>query len=72
MNKNMDEIKNKGWTTNLFFSAIPSVSDMVKALVTLEQLHKKLPNEESIDITMEAIREDICNIFGGSLYKEKG
>lgn len=68
----MDEIKNKGWTTDLFFSANPRVSDMVKALVILEELHQKLPNEESIDITMEAIREEICNIFGGSLYKEKG
>ena len=68
----MDEIKNKEWTTDLIFSANPTIGDMVKALVTLEQLHQKLPNEESIDITMEAIREDICNIFGGSLYKEKG
>ena len=56
----------------MIFSANPTIGDMVKALVTLEQLHQKLPNEEAIDITMEAVREDICNIFGGSLYKEKG
>jgi hypothetical protein len=48
----------------------PTINDMIDAISVLEILQSKYPNDETIESTIEILREEICNCFGGSIYKE--
>lgn len=45
-----------------------SVDDMINAIRVFELLKEKYPNDESVDVAIEILRDEICKMFGGSIY----
>ena len=43
---------------------------MTNAIHVFEVLHTKYPNDEYIDGAIEILRNEICNMYGGSIYNE--
>ena len=64
-------MENKKWTLkNDVLNTDPTINDMIDTISVLEILQSKYPNDETIESTIEILREEICNCFGGSIYKE--
>jgi hypothetical protein len=64
-------MENKKWTLkDGVLNTDPTINDMIDAIGVLELLQSKYPNDEIIESTIEILREEICNCFGGSIYKE--
>ena len=47
-----------------------TVDEMMSAIKVFEILKEKYPNDEYIDSAIEILREEICLMFGGSIYKD--
>lgn len=52
------------------FGAQLTVDEMVNAINVFEVLKKKYPNDDIIDTAIEILREEICLMFGGSIYND--
>lgn len=64
-------MENKKWTLKEnVLNADLTISEMIDAIEILEVLQSKYPNDETIESTIEILREEICNCFGGSIYKD--
>jgi hypothetical protein len=55
---------------NDVFGAQLTVDEMVNAINVFEVLKKKYPNDDIIDTAIEILREEICLMFGGSIYND--
>ena len=55
---------------NDVFGAQLTVDEMVNAINVFEVLKKKYPNDDIIDTSIEILREEICLMFGGSIYND--
>ena len=55
---------------NDVFGAQLTVDEMVNAINVFEVLKKKYPNDDIIDTVIEILREEICLMFGGSIYND--
>ena len=53
---------------NNVFNADFSVDDIINSIRLFEILKNKYPNDELIDGSIEVLRNEICNMFGGSIY----
>lgn len=61
----------KNWTLEKYvYEANPTVDDMVNAIDVFETLKEKYPNDEYIDGAIEILRQEICLMFGGSIYND--
>lgn len=61
----------KSWNLkNYVYNADLSVEEMTNAIHVFEVLHTKYPNDENIDIVIEILRNEICNMYGGSIHNE--
>lgn len=61
----------KNWNLkNYVYNADLSVEEMTNAIHVFEVLHTKYPNDEHVDIAIEILRNEICNMYGGSIYNE--
>ena len=61
----------KNWTLEKYvYEAKPAVDDMVNAIDVFETLKEKYPNDEYIDGAIEILRQEICLMFGGSIYND--
>jgi hypothetical protein len=61
----------KNWNLkNYVYNADLSVEEMTNAIHVFEVLHTKYPNDEYIDGAIEILRNEICNMYGGSIYNE--
>lgn len=48
-----------------------SVDDIINALSVFDVLKNKYPNDEIISDAIEILRDEICQIFGGSIYNDE-
>lgn len=53
---------------NNVFKADFSVDEIINSIRLFEILKNKYPNDELIDGSIEVLRNEICNMFGGSIY----
>ena len=61
----------KNWTLEKYvYDAKLTVNDMVNAIDVFETLKDKYPNDEYIDGAIEILRQEICLMFGGSIYND--
>jgi hypothetical protein len=59
----------KKWNLNQYvYGADLSVDDIINTIRVFEILKEKYPNDELIDNAIEVLRNEICNMFGGSIY----
>lgn len=60
------------WNLNDFVNkADLSLDDMVNAIYVFETLKNKYTNDEFIDAAIEILRNEICGMFGGSIYHDE-
>ena len=52
------------------FGSQLTVDEMVNAINVFEVLKKKYSNDDIIDTAIEILREEICLMFGGSIYND--
>ena len=59
----------KNWSLekNVYDSNI-TVTEMVDAIAVFDRLKHKYPNDENIDLAIEILRDEICQMFGGTIY----
>jgi hypothetical protein len=55
---------------NVFKSDL-NIDDVVTAIGVFEVLKKKYPNDEIVSDAIEILRDEICQIFGGSIYNNE-
>lgn len=55
---------------NVFKSDL-NIDDVVTAIGVFEVLKKKYPNDEIVSDAIEILRDEICQIFGGSIYNDE-
>ena len=53
---------------NNVYNADFSVDALIDSIRLFEILKNKYPNDELIDGSIEVLRNEICNMFGGSIY----
>ena len=45
-----------------------TVEEMTNAIHVFEVLRVKYPNDEFVDGAIEILRDEICKLYGGSIY----
>ena len=53
------------------YDAELTVDEMVKAICVFDRLHYKYPNDDTITTAIEILRDEICQMFGGSIYYDE-
>ena len=53
------------------FDAELSVSEYIDSIVVFDRLSHKYPNDEHIKIAIEILRNEICQMFGGTIYSDE-
>ena len=62
----------KNWNLkNYVYTADLTVNEIVDAINVLEVLKTKYPNDETIAFAIEILRDEICRMFGGSIYNDE-
>ena len=61
----------KNWSlkNNVYCSEF-TVEELIEAIRVFEVLKTKYPNNETITESIELLRNEACNIFGGSIYRD--
>lgn len=68
--KTNSEITNENsWSISKVYGAKPSLSNMIITIDVLEDMRKIYPNDYEIIDMIELLREEICKMFGGSIYQ---
>ena len=52
------------------YDADLTVEEMVDAICVFDRLHYKYPEDDTITTAIEILRDEICQMFGGSIYNE--
>ena len=52
------------------YKADLTVDEMVNAISVFEVLQTKYPNDDIIAGAIEILRDEICRMFGGSIYND--
>lgn len=55
--------------SNVFESTL-SIDDIVNAIYVFERLKFKYPNNDNIKFSIELLRDEICKMFGGTIYNK--
>lgn len=63
-------MENKWNLKQYVYSADISVDEIINTIRVFEILKEKYPNDELIDGAIEVLRNEICNMFGGTIYCE--
>ena len=59
----------KNWNLKSYvYNADLSVDEMTNAIHVFEVLQVKYPNDEFIDGAIDILRNEICMMYGGSIY----
>ena len=56
---------------NYVYKADLTVDEIVAAISVFEVLKIKYPNDETIAVAIEILRDEICQMFGGSIYNDE-
>jgi hypothetical protein len=55
--------------THLYEANI-TVNELIDAISVFDKLNKKYPNDETISGAIEILRDEICRMFGGTIYND--
>ena len=55
---------------NYVYSADLSIDEIVDAIRVFEVLKIKYPNDDIIATSIDILRNEACNMFGGSIYSD--
>ena len=59
------------WNLKTFvYDAELTVDEMVNAIYVFTRLQHKYPNDDTIAASIEILRDEICQMFGGSIYND--
>lgn len=64
-------MENEVWNlrSDVFESTL-SIDDIVNAIYVFERLKFKYPNDDNITFSIKLLREEICKMFGGTIYNK--
>lgn len=57
----------KKWSVENIYSSEFTVDDLVRTLDVIDIFKRKYPNDETIQDFEEIIRDEICQLFGGTV-----
>ena len=61
----------KNWNLKSYvYNADLSVEEMTNAIRVFEVLQVKYPNDEFVDSAIDILRNEICMMYGGSIYDD--
>ena len=66
----LENNESKEWSLNNVYENEFTVDSLVKTLEVLDIFKRKYPNDDIIAGFEEIVREELCNMFGGTLYTE--
>ena len=52
------------------YDAELTVEELVNAIYVFDRLQHKYPNDDTIATAIEILRDEVCQMFGGSIYTE--
>lgn len=52
------------------YDAELTVDELMKAIYVFDRLHNKYPNDDTIATAIEILRDEVCQMFGGSIYND--
>ena len=64
-------MENKWNLKKYVYSSEISLDDMVSSIRVFELLKNKYPNDELIDGAIEVLRDEVCKMFGGTIYNDE-
>lgn len=47
-----------------------TVDALVNAIYVFDSLHNKYPNDDTVETAIEILRDEVCKMFGGSIYND--
>lgn len=56
------------WKFDDYFKGDFTVEELLHTLCVIEKFEKKFPNDEIITDFEKVVREEICNMFGGTIF----
>ena len=63
----------KNWSLRTdFYKSDLTIEEIVSAIRVFESLQDKYPNDDVIATSIDILREEACNMFGGSTCREYG
>jgi hypothetical protein len=63
----------KNWSLRTdFYKSDLTIEEIVSAIRVFESLQEKYPNDDIIATSIDILREEACNMFGGSTCREYG
>jgi hypothetical protein len=65
-----NDTEEKKWSLDELWKTQFTVDSLIDTLQVIDIFKKKYPNDEIIDGFEEIVRQELCMMFGGSLYKE--
>lgn len=63
-------MKNNWNLKTYVYNADLSVDEMTNAIHVFETLKVKYPNDEFVAGAIEILREEICKMYGGTIYRD--
>ena len=63
-------VNNWNLKTNVYAADL-SVDDLTDAIAVFEVLKTKYPNDETVADAIEILRNEICMMYGGSIYYDE-
>lgn len=52
------------------YDAELTVDELVNAIYVFDRLHYKYPNDDTVATAIEILRDEACQMFGGSIYND--
>ena len=52
------------------YDAELTVDELVNAIYVFDRLQSKYPNDEIVATAIEILRDEVCQMFGGSIYND--
>ena len=52
------------------YDAELTVDELVNAIYVFDRLQHKYPNDDTIATAIEILRDEVCQMFGGSIYND--
>ena len=63
----------KNWSLRTdFYKSDLTIEEIVSAIRVFESLQEKYPNDDVIATSIDILRDEVCNMFGGSICREYG
>ncbi len=66
MSTTLENNERKEWSLNNVYKNEFTVDSLVKTLEVLDTFKRKYPNDETIKDFEDIVREEICQMFGGT------